>query len=187
MRDYDELVTIVVGELEASLRAADAGELTALRQAILRAPRIFIAGKGRSGLQMRGFAMRLMHLGLTVHVVDDVTTPAITSTDLLLIGSGSGRTASLVEFAARAKSLGVRIGLITSADTSPIADRADVIVHVKAPSPKADAASAKLSSQPMGNLFEQALGILLDIVTLQLMETLNLTSEQMFLRHANLE
>src|SRR5438876_11835411 len=116
MTEYDDLVTIVLGELDASLRSTAASEVTALRQAILQAPRIFVAGKGRSGLQMRAFAMRLMHMGLTVYIVDDVTTPAIVSTDLLLIGSGSGRTASLVEFAARAKSLGVRIGLITSAD-----------------------------------------------------------------------
>ncbi len=187
MTEFDELVTTVLGEIQNTLRSVHVGEVTGLRQAILQAPRIFIAGKGRSGLYMRGFAMRLMHMGLTVYVIDDVTTPAIASTDLLLIGSNSGRTASLVEYAARAKSLGVRIGLITAADTSPIADRADVIVRLKAPSPKVDAASAKSSIQPMGNLFEQALGLLLDIVTIQLMETLNLNSEQMFRRHANLE
>jgi 6-phospho-3-hexuloisomerase len=187
MTEFDDLVTSVLRELDASLRSTTDGEVTALRQAILQAPRIFVAGRGRSGLQMRAFAMRLMHLGLTIYVVDDVTTPAIASTDLLLIGSASGRTASLVEFAARARSMGVRIGLITSADTSPIADRANVIVHVRAPSPKAGEPGEKPSIQPMANLFEQTLGLLLDIVTLQLMQTLNLTSDQMFLRHANLE
>src|SRR5262245_31197647 len=138
MTEFDALVSTVLGELEASLRATDANEVNALRQAIVEAPRIFVAGRGRSGLQMRAFAMRLMHLGLTAHVVDDVTTPAIESTDLLLLGSGSGRTASLVGFADRAKSLRARIGLITSAQSSPLAERADLIVHVKAPSPKAN-------------------------------------------------
>src|SRR5436309_14014903 len=118
MSDYNELLAAVLAELESTLRSVNGDEVAALTQAILQARRSFVAGKGRSGLQMRAFAMRLMHLGLTVYVVDDVTTPAIVSTDLLVIGSGSGRTASLVEFAARAKSLGVRIGLITSADTS---------------------------------------------------------------------
>jgi 6-phospho-3-hexuloisomerase len=187
MIEFDTLVANVLGELEATLRAIDANEVIALQQAILQAPRIFVAGRGRSGLEMRAFAMRLMHIGLMVYVLDDVTTPAITTTDLLLIGSGSGRTASLVEYAARASSLGVRIALLTIADTSPIAERADVIVHIKAPSPKTEGANTTPSIQPMGNLFEQALGMLLDIVTLQLMETLNVNAQQMFGRHANLE
>ena len=52
---------------------------------------------------MRGFAMRLMHLGLQVYVVDDVTTPAIKTEDLLIIGSASGNTKSLVQYAGQAK------------------------------------------------------------------------------------
>lgn len=40
-----------------------------------------------------------MHLGLQVYVVDDVTTPAIKTEDLLIIGSASGNTKSLVQYA----------------------------------------------------------------------------------------
>ena len=40
-------------------------------------------------------AMRLMHLGLTVHVVGETTAPAIRSNDLLLAASGSGTTAGV--------------------------------------------------------------------------------------------
>ncbi len=74
------------------LHSVDSDDLDQLKQMLLDAERIFIVGKGRSGLQMNGFAMRLMHLGLPVHVVGSVTTPNITANDLLLIGSGSGRT-----------------------------------------------------------------------------------------------
>src|SRR5258706_16202231 len=94
----------------------------ALRQAILQALRVFITGRGRSGLYMRGFAMRLMHMGRVIYVVDETTTPAITAGDLLLIGSGSGKTASQVGHAAKAKALGAKIGLITIAESSPIAE-----------------------------------------------------------------
>jgi 6-phospho-3-hexuloisomerase len=187
MTTYDELVNTVLAELESTLRSINTHDLQLLKAVIVQAPRVFVAGKGRSGLQMRGFAMRVMHMGLTVHVIDDVTTPAIAPADLLLIGSSSGRTASLVEYAKRAKSLGAGLGLITSATSSPIAERADVIVRLNAPSPKVKDANAKRSIQPMGNLFEQALGVLLDILTLELMEALNLDSDQMFRRHANLE
>jgi 6-phospho-3-hexuloisomerase len=39
----------------------------------------------------------------------------------------------------------------------------------------------------MGSLFEQSLGLMLDIVILQLMDELGMDAEQMFTRHANLE
>ncbi len=187
MTEYSTLVVSILQELESALQSVSADDVELLRAGIVQAPRIFIAGKGRSGLQMRAFAMRLMHMGLTVHVVDDVTTPAIGFEDLLLIGSSSGRTASLVEYAKRAKSLGAGLGLITSVQSSPIAEQADIVVKIASPSAKAADASAIQSIQPMGNLFEQSLGVLLDIVTIQLMETLHLTAEQMFARHANLE
>ena len=183
----DTLVPTLLNELQIALSSIDPERVTALRQAILQARHIFVTGKGRSGLCMRGFAMRLMHMGLAVYVVDDPITPAIVAGDLLLIGSGSGRTPSQVGHAARAKALQAQVGLITTAESSPIGDNADVIVRIKAVTPKLPGSDATGSVQPMGNLFEQSLWLLLDLMTLQLMETLNLTSDQMFTRHANLE
>ena len=58
--------------------------------------KIFLTGKGRSGLAAKGFANRLMHLGYTVYFVGEPTTPSIQEGDLLILGSGSGNTASLV-------------------------------------------------------------------------------------------
>jgi 6-phospho-3-hexuloisomerase len=43
------------------------------------------------------------------------------------------------------------------------------------------------SIQPMGNLFEQSLLILTDIVVMRLMEKLGMDSKEMFKNHANLE
>jgi 6-phospho-3-hexuloisomerase len=185
MATYPDLVNEISQELFAALKSINEVEVAALRQAIGGAERIFVAGKGRSGLQMRAFAMRLMHLGLAVHVVDDVTTPAIRAGDLLIIGSGSGSTASLVQYASRAKSARARLALITTAATSSIGAQADYILRIPAPSPKTLDSSS--SVQPMANLFEQSLLIALDIVAIQLMNERNLTSEQMFAWHANLE
>ena len=70
--------------------------------------RIFVAGAGRSGLCMRAFGMRLMHLGKTVYVVGETTTPSIAATDLLILGSGSGRTASLLAMAEQAQRRGAQ-------------------------------------------------------------------------------
>ncbi len=181
------LVSALLEELARTLRQVDEDALDTLRRMLVKARRVFVVGRGRSGLQMRAFAMRLMHLGRVVYMVDDVTTPGIGHGDLLLIGSGSGRTASLVQYAVQAREQGAQVALITIADDSPIARQAGCVVQIPAPTPKrADAGGAR-SMQPMGTLFEQALGLLLDLLILQLMTELNVDAEQMFSRHANLE
>ena len=102
------LIDTILDNLSSTLHQVDSDQIEAVQKALLRANRIFIAGRGRTGLQMRAFAMRLMHLGLHVYVVDDVTTPGIAAADYLLIGSGSGRTPSLIRYAETARALGRR-------------------------------------------------------------------------------
>ena len=161
--------------------------LQALVDAIRAAGRVFISGKGRSGLQIRGFAMRLMHLGLQVHVVDDVTTPGIMPGDLLLIGSGSGQTLTLVRHAERARKVGADILLITAAVDSQIHAHAGSVLQIAATTPKITGSDSSRSILPMGTLFEQCLGLLCDICILELMQGMDMTSDMMFTRHANLE
>ena len=72
-----ELIDAILADVGRALRQVDPAQVDEICSAILSADRVFIAGKGRSGLQMKAFAMRLMHLGLSAHVVDDVTPPAI--------------------------------------------------------------------------------------------------------------
>jgi 6-phospho-3-hexuloisomerase len=152
------------------------------------AKRVFLAGAGRSGLAARAFAMRLMHLGKTAYVVGEATTPAIRADDLLIIGSGSGRTASLVAAARKAKELGVAVLLVTIDAGSPMAALADCVVRIDAPSPKAAGApGGARSMQPMGSLFEQTLFLLFDAMVVALMRSAGLTAEAMFALHANLE
>jgi 6-phospho-3-hexuloisomerase len=186
MPDYNELVTEVINELRAALRSVDPESVNNLRQDIINTRRIFVAGQGRSGLRMQGFAMRLMHLDLDAHVVGGVTTPAIGAGDLLVIGSGSGRTETLVSYARRARELNAQVVLITIADESPIGKYADKVIRINASSPKLGE-STSMSVQPMATLFEQALGMLLDIIVIQLMDDLNTDQNAMFARHANLE
>jgi len=187
MTDFQGWVDVVVGEVATALKAVSADEVAELQREIMGAKRIFIAGKGRSGLLMRAFAMRLMHLGLHVHVVDEVTTPGIAADDILVIASGSGKTASLVNYASKAKEIGATVVLITAYPDSPIGHHADKVVRIPAPTSKVEKRGDFQSVQPMANLFEQSLVLLLDICTLQLMKALSKTGEQMFARHANLE
>ena len=138
---------------------------------------------------MRAFAMRLMHLGLDVHVVGDATTPSLASGDLLVIGSGSGETASLQGLARKAQ-LGAEVALVTIVPDSTIGKLADPVIRLRAPSPKAargQGEPAAASIQPVGSLFEQGLLLLLDIIVMRMAVAGGITSEQMFQRHANLE
>jgi 6-phospho-3-hexuloisomerase len=155
---------------------------------IIGARRVFLAGRGRSALGIRGFAMRLMHLGIDAHLVGETTTPPICAGDCLIIGSGSGTTASLLAVAAKAKEIGAKILLFTIDPNSPIAQHANSIVVIPAFSPKVrNSPSSGQSLQPMGSLFEQCLFLLLDTLVLVLMQELNVTAAEMFTRHANLE
>lgn len=185
-----ELDTIV-GEVTRVLQAVDAGAVSALEQRIASAPRVYVAGAGRTGLIVRAFAMRLMHLGMEVHVVGDVTTPAFRAGDLLVIGSGSGETGTLRVLAERSKELGGALAVVTIVPTSTIGRLADVAVRLDASSPKIvprrGEAPVRVSAQPMGSLFEQALLLLLDAVVMRLAAACSTSSDEMFARHANLE
>ena len=158
-----------------------------LTDAIIAADTIFVAGAGRSGLAMKSFAMRLMHMGFDTYVVGETVTPSITDKDVLLIGSGSGSTSSLVVSANKADAIGATICLITIDENSPIAQVAEVVLTIPAPSPKVNRDLGFRSIQPMGSLFEQSFLLTLDAIVLLLMEKTGKTSESMFTRHANLE
>jgi 6-phospho-3-hexuloisomerase len=151
-------------------------------------PRIFVAGAGRSGLCMKALGMRLMHLGKTTYVVGETTTPGIAESDLLVIGSGSGQTASLLTIASQARQWGAKILLFTTTADSPLGRLAHQRVIIPAPSFRlAEGECKQVSAQPLGTLFEQALFILCDALILGLMRRSGADSVQMAGRHANLE
>jgi 6-phospho-3-hexuloisomerase len=177
----------VIAELERTLAAISPEEAGRLCDLILQARSIFVAGAGRSGLAMKGFAMRLMHMGFSVHVPGDMVTPALQAGDLLIIGSGSGATASLVAMAEKARALNGKVAVITILPDSRIGQLADATVRIPAPSPKAPGSEQFASVQPMGTLFEQSLMIFLDLMVMRLMDKKGLDATRMFERHANLE
>jgi len=129
-----------------------------------------------------------MHLGKTVHVVGETTTPSIAPTDVLILGSGSGRTASLVIMAEQARRLGAQILLFTTDAESPLGRLSNLQVVIPAPSFRVmDEIHDCSSVQPLGTLFEQSLLILCDSLILELMRQTGVSTAQMFEHHANLE
>ena len=106
--EYNNLKNIIL-ELQHYAKNVKEEEAQNMVHLILSAKKIFIAGAGRSGFAARGFANRLMHLGFQVSFIGEPTTPPIKKGDLLIIGSGSGTTPSLVKMAEKAKGFGAKI------------------------------------------------------------------------------
>jgi 6-phospho-3-hexuloisomerase len=137
---------------------------------------------------MRALGIRLMHLGKTVYVVGESTTPSILANDLLIVGSGSGQTPTQLAIAHKAQSQGAKILVFTTNPNSPLAKAADKHITLPALSLEDDAEGHDLISiQPMGTLFEQSLLIVCDAIILWLMLQTGVSAAQMRLRHANLE
>jgi len=152
---------------------------------IKQSQRIFILSAGRSGFAMRSFAMRLMHLGLTVYFVGETTTPAIQKGDLLIAASGSGTTAGIVRSAEKATSIGASLVALTTNTASPLAKLANHVVYIPA-AEKEDHGGDK-SKQYAGSLFEQFLLLLMDAVFQSLWKMDGTPAEELWKRHANLE
>ncbi|GIO96611.1 3-hexulose-6-phosphate isomerase [Paenibacillus lautus] len=179
---------VVAKEIAESVGQVDAGQIEGLIERIEQADAIFVAGGGRSGLMIRAFAMRLMQMGYKVHVVGDTVTPAIGARDLLVIGSGSGETQSLVAMAQKAKHIGSAVAALTIKPDSRIGELADTIVQLPGTTKNQNQIQESLVTvQPMASLFEQTMLIVLDAVILRLMGKSELHSDQMFGLHANLE
>lgn len=185
--NYEQYADTVLKELRHTLQAVDAQKAEAFTTMLDEADEVFCAGAGRSGFEVKGFAMRLMHMGLKSYVVGETCTPNIARGGLLVVCSGSGSTKSLVNHASKAKEVGAKVALITIDPNSPIANMADLVIEISAPSPKSAKQTDMKSIQPMGSLFEQSEGLFMDIVVVMLMARRGRDADTMFGRHANME
>jgi 6-phospho-3-hexuloisomerase len=178
-------LSLVRDEITATAAKIDEHEMAGLAGQLCQNGRVFVAGAGRSGLVLRMAAMRLMHLGLTVHIAGDTTTPAINSGDLLLVASGSGTTSGVVKSAETAVKAGARIAAFTTNPDSPLARLADALVIIPA-AQKTDHGS-NVSRQYSGSLFEQVLFLATEAIFQSLWGNTDVPAEELWLRHANLE
>jgi len=184
---FTESLETVLGEARDLLSTLHEEEvqafLTLLRD--YRGKRIFFWARGRSFLFLKGFAMRLMHLGYTVHIVGEVTCPSIGAQDLFLCSSGSGKTASVLLFAEKAKEVGAKVAAIVGQPQAPLTLLADLVVTF---SPEKAGPSRQLESRGGGTRFEHALCLFLDACILELVaQEREEAYRLMMVRHANLE
>ena len=176
----------VVQELSRTVDLISDEEAEKLVNKILESKKIFVAGAGRSGFMGKSFVMRMMHMGIDAYVVGETVTANLEKGDVLIIGSGSGETKTLVSIAEKAKSLGGTVAAVTISPDSTIGKLADIIIKLPG-SPKDQSESEYKTIQPMGSLFEQTMLLFYDALILRFMEKKGLDSTKMYGKHANLE
>jgi len=152
---------------------------------LLKAHRIATYGVGREGLMMRALCMRLMHLGLDAYVVGDMTTPHLGTGDLLVVSAGPGSFSTVNALLGVARDAGARTAVVTAQPDGSAPRAADTVIHLRAQTMADDKGGA--SVLPMGSLYEAAMLIFFDIVSILLRERTGQTMEGMRDRHTNLE
>ncbi|WP_040978689.1 6-phospho-3-hexuloisomerase [Oceanobacillus jeddahense] len=183
-----KILDTVAGEMQEVLSQVDADQTEELAEKIQKANRIFIAGTGRSGLAGKMFAMRLMHSGYHVYVVGETITPSLESDDLLLLISGSGGTASLLNYAKKAREIAASVVLVTTNPQSAIGEYSGHVVRIPAATKKRLEAEPE-TIQPLGSQFDQSAHLVLDSIVVYLLQTYpgDRNAESLNQKHTNLE
>ncbi|WP_028376165.1 6-phospho-3-hexuloisomerase [Leeuwenhoekiella sp. MAR_2009_132] len=181
----EQAMTSILHEHLELMKHFDFEELRNLVAPITNAGSIFLIGMGRSGLMMQAAAMRLMHLGFDAYVVGETTTPAIQEGDLLIAGSGSGTTATVIRAAETAKEVGAEVVSFTTDKTSKLAALSRYVVHI--PAARKEAHNNTISEQYAGSLFEQGLLLFFDALIQTLWKVDGSSAETLYKRHSNLE
>ena len=181
----ESAMNIIINEHIKLVHTINYDEVAALIPIITNAKHIFIMGAGRTGLMMKAAAMRLMHLGYSVHVVGETTSPAIAEGDLLIAGSGSGTTGGIVNAANTAKKVGADVVCITTNSSSPLAELS--VQTVLIPAAQKQERDENVSQQYAGSLFEQSLLLVFDALIQTLWDLDGSSASELWKRHANIE
>ena len=125
-----EVLQDIMQEIEDVIGKVKEEDLQNVMAELDKSKRVFVAGEGRSGFSARGFAMRLMHIGYTVYFVGETITPAMKEGDVFIGVSGSGKSASVVNDAKKAKEAGLTVIAVTSKPESPLAKEAKTVLVI---------------------------------------------------------
>jgi 6-phospho-3-hexuloisomerase len=176
----------IFSELGAVVARLDGEAPRRIVAAITQSRRIACHGVGREGLQMRGLAMRLMHLGFDAHYVGEMTAPPLNAGDLLIASDGPGNLPTVIALMNVARNTGARVMVVTAQRESKAAQAADDVIVIPAQT-LADDAGGSTSVLPMGSLFELAQHLFFDLIALELQQQTEQTEDQIRRRHTNLE
>ena len=172
--EYGKACQLVLDECRQALGKVDEGQVKEFISLVYSSEKVFFIGVGRVLLSLEAFAKRLAHLGIDAVVVGEITEPAFTDKDLLVVGSGCG------------ESIGGKVVHIGSNENSSMKEVTDLMVRIPVRTKlyKEDEIS---SEQPMSSLFEQALLLFGDSVSKMIVEEKQIELKQLWKFHANLE
>lgn len=158
-----------------------------LIEMILQANRIFVTGKGRSGLIAKCFAMRLMQIGFDVHVPGEVTCPRIKEDDLMIAISCSGTTMTTVQMARISRESEAKVAAVTAVVDSPLTASADHVVLVPVTDKDFKRRYGYVFGTYNNTLFEEALLLYFDAMVYSILDRKELPEKIVSERHTNLE
>lgn len=182
----EDFYVAALDELGGALARIDRNDTARAVDMIAAANRIALYGVGREGLQIKGFAMRLFHLGLKAAVVGDMTTPPIGTGDLLILSAGPGAFSTVMGLMEVAKAAGATTLVVTAQPEGAAARAADHRLVIPAQT-MADDRGPAVSALPMGSLFEGAEFLLFEAMIVALRDRLAIAPEAMRANHTNLE
>lgn len=185
---YRKLTSTIVEEHKKVFSLLSMDQLAIFVDAIVAAENIFIMGAGREGIALRGFAMRLAHMGKNSSWIWDDTTVGIKEGDLFIASDGCGRVGSFKYTFEKVKKAGGRLAMFTAdPDGINVKDFADIVLFVRSQAYLVNRSDVVPTVQMMGNQYEQHLYMLCDVIVMLLVEKLNLTYENLEARHRNVE
>ncbi len=180
------LFTRAINDLRSAVERIDAAQVDRAVNLIADARHVSVFGCGREGLQIRGFAMRLFHLGRSVSVVGDMTTPPIGKGDLFLATVGPGMLSSALALAGVAKAAGARVLTITAEPEGAVPKMSDDVLVLPGQTWASDQGE-HVSILPMGSVYEGVLFVLFEVMILKLKAKLKVSDQAMRSNHTNLE
>jgi len=187
---------LIVDQLNDVIDRLDNEAIKGMIQETLNAERIFLMGAGRSGLVAKAFAMRLMHLGFTVYVVGETTTPAVQEKDVVIAISGSGETRSIANLGKIVKDIGSTLITVTSKKESTLGRISDIAMVLPSKTKNDLDAGGYLERNmrgdyknlpPLGTAFEITSLVFLDSVIAQLITLTGASEAELKSRHTNIE
>lgn len=180
-----EKVRQILSELDRVLGQVDEAQVDALCAALLGARRVVAYAMGRENLALRAFVMRLMHIGLDVAMVGDITAPPVGPGDLFLVVCGPGYISTSAGLIGVARAAGCPVAMVTAQPQAELPRQADLLLVIPAQT-LADPEAAG-ANQAMGSAFEQGAWILFDALVPRLQAARSQSADDLRARHANLE
>ena len=185
--DLSALVKTQLDGIGLLLDEMDKWPTEQLIQMILGANKVFVTGKGRSGLVAECFAMRLMQMGFDVHVPGEVTCPRIKKGDLMIAISCSGKTITTVQLLRIAQQAGIRVVAVTADAKSSLTSQADLVIILPVTGKDVKKHYRYVLGPYNNTLFEEALLLYFDAVVYSVLERKGISKKVLSDRHANLE